>query len=251
MLGIDLYNKVIDQIRRAVRVGDKNPNANSFVRAVMAARAKVPAKTFAGHVDEETIAYLVESPENHNLLLVRRIFAAIRAFLFRLGLLNKDLTTDDLVALAKAAVHRASREQTVYRDIGSLKTVTSQSGAVNQHPAPHQGSYDLSEIHEAAGYTSPIEQDAQPDSPATTSLDFIIDQIAQFSQTPGAVDPFSPDPTEAETFRNQLDQALTSLKTLVRPITVGTTPQVLQQLGAHKLPVTISRDVVRKAINAV
>ncbi len=60
-----------------------------------------------------------------------------------------------------------------------------------------------------------------------------------------------PNRSEAESFRASLDSAMSSLKSVVSPITVGSTPAVLQELGASNLPVQVSRDVVRKATNGV
>jgi hypothetical protein len=62
---------------------------------------------------------------------------------------------------------------------------------------------------------------------------------------------FAPDPAQADVYRNQLNKALTSRKTDVDAITVGDTPEVFRALGAPAHPVTISRDVVRKATNGV
>ena len=62
---------------------------------------------------------------------------------------------------------------------------------------------------------------------------------------------FAPDPQQADAYRQQLARALASKKTLVAPVTVGETTAVLRALGAPAFPMTISRDVVRKAINGV
>jgi hypothetical protein len=63
--------------------------------------------------------------------------------------------------------------------------------------------------------------------------------------------PFKPDPAQAEAFRLNLDRAMTSRQSNVDAITVGPTPAVLQALGAPQLPISITRDVVRKATNGV
>lgn len=60
-----------------------------------------------------------------------------------------------------------------------------------------------------------------------------------------------PNAEEAKTFREQFDKVVDSLRTVVPPITVGRTPPVLRTLGAPDLPITIMRDVVRKATNGV
>lgn len=60
-----------------------------------------------------------------------------------------------------------------------------------------------------------------------------------------------PDPQEAEAYRAQFDKVVDSLRTVVPPMSVGRTPAVLRALGAPDLPITVTRDVVRKASNGV
>jgi hypothetical protein len=60
-----------------------------------------------------------------------------------------------------------------------------------------------------------------------------------------------PDRVEAEAFRSELRRQMSSLKSNVPPMSVGRTPPVLQMVGAEQLPITVSRDVVRKATNDV
>ncbi|WP_282265634.1 PLxRFG domain-containing protein [Stenotrophomonas sp. PS02298] len=60
-----------------------------------------------------------------------------------------------------------------------------------------------------------------------------------------------PDPEEATAYRAEFDKTVNSLRTVVPPIPVGRTPQVLRTLGAPDLPITVTRDVVRKASNGV
>jgi len=62
---------------------------------------------------------------------------------------------------------------------------------------------------------------------------------------------FKPDITEAETYRKTLDRVVNSRATNVPTITLGQTPAVLRALGLTKLPITITRDVVRKATNGI
>ncbi|MES3674452.1 DEAD/DEAH box helicase family protein [Halomonas elongata] len=62
---------------------------------------------------------------------------------------------------------------------------------------------------------------------------------------------FRPIVEEAEAYRRELDRAVKSLKSRVGPIKMGRTPPVLARLGAPDLPITIMRDVVRKATNGV
>jgi len=85
---------------------------------------------------------------------------------------------------------------------------------------------------------------------AGDSLSGLYFSEAPFSRAePPAV--FRPDPKERESFRAQLRKAMASLRTSVPPITLGRTSAVLRALGAKDAPVTISRDIVRKATNQV
>ncbi len=75
-------------------------------------------------------------------------------------------------------------------------------------------------------------------------------QAYAFSQGEGR-SALQPSAEEAKSFREQFDKVVDSLRTVVPPITVGRTPPVLRALGAPDLPITIMRDVVRKATNGV
>ncbi|MFC0268587.1 LPD38 domain-containing protein [Kushneria aurantia] len=75
--------------------------------------------------------------------------------------------------------------------------------------------------------------------------------LTRYSQRQGKNKLFTPIQQEAEAYRKALDKAVTSLKSRVGPVTMGRTPPVLAQLGAPDLPITIMRDVVRKATNGV
>jgi len=75
-------------------------------------------------------------------------------------------------------------------------------------------------------------------------------QAYAFSQT-GTDAALSPDPQEAAGYRSEFDKIVNSMRTVVPPIPVGRTPAVLRALGAPDLPITISRDTVRKATNGV
>lgn len=55
----------------------------------------------------------------------------------------------------------------------------------------------------------------------------------------------------ASDFKNDLAKAMTSLKSRVPAVNVMQTPDVLKALGVPDLPITITRDVVRKATNGV
>ncbi|HAG0014395.1 TPA: hypothetical protein G8O67_001631 [Salmonella enterica] len=71
-----------------------------------------------------------------------------------------------------------------------------------------------------------------------------------YSRT-GKPDPFKVPEGEGERYRKDLDKMMRSRLTSDLRVYVGRTPPVLRHLGAPDLPVSISRDVVRKAINDV
>ena len=95
------------------RIAAQSPLA----KALVAARGRVPNKTRAGHINEEVLAYTVEDNANRNLTLVKRVMAAIRAWLLRHGFKLKEIRPEDLVALARASVRAVSREATVQRGV--------------------------------------------------------------------------------------------------------------------------------------
>ncbi|WP_237120396.1 LPD38 domain-containing protein [Salmonella enterica] len=71
-----------------------------------------------------------------------------------------------------------------------------------------------------------------------------------YSRT-GKPDPFKVPEGEGERYRRDLAKMMKSLRTTDLVVEVGRTPPVLRNLGAPDLPVSISRDVIRKAINNV
>ncbi|ECO0851916.1 hypothetical protein AA073_21735 [Salmonella enterica subsp. enterica serovar Newport] len=71
-----------------------------------------------------------------------------------------------------------------------------------------------------------------------------------YSRT-GKPDPFKVPEGEGERYRNDLAKMMGSQRTVELTAQVGRTPPVLRNLGAPDLPVSISRDVVRKAVNGV
>lgn len=71
-----------------------------------------------------------------------------------------------------------------------------------------------------------------------------------YSRT-GKPDPFKVPEGEGERYRRDLSKMMSSLRTADLKVDVGRTPPVLRHLGAPDLPVSISRDIVRKAINDV
>lgn len=71
-----------------------------------------------------------------------------------------------------------------------------------------------------------------------------------YSRT-GKPDPFKVPEGEGERYRRDLSKMMESLRSGDLKVNIGRTPPVLRNLGAPDLPVSISRDVVRKAINGV
>ncbi|ENR5769783.1 hypothetical protein ACEWPR_003670 [Salmonella enterica] len=71
-----------------------------------------------------------------------------------------------------------------------------------------------------------------------------------YSRT-GKPDPFSVPEGEGERYRRDLEKAMLSKRSSDIYLDVGRTPPVLRHLGAPDLPVSISRDIIRKAINGV
>lgn len=67
----------------------------------------------------------------------------------------------------------------------------------------------------------------------------------------GKPDPFRVPEGEGERYRRDLAKMMSSLRSGDLKVDVGRTPPVLRHLGAPDLPVSISRDVVRKATNNV
>ncbi|EDQ2394338.1 hypothetical protein RU50_005453 [Salmonella enterica subsp. enterica] len=71
-----------------------------------------------------------------------------------------------------------------------------------------------------------------------------------YSRT-GKPDPFKVPEGEGERYRNDLAKMMKSQRTTDLRVEVGRTPPVLRNLGAPDLPVSISRDIIRKATNDV
>ena len=72
--------------------------------AALAACAAIPKRTAKAAMDDELLTYLVE--KHPELPIVKRIIAAIGAFLFRMELI-RNVKSEDVVALAKAATNAA------------------------------------------------------------------------------------------------------------------------------------------------
>ncbi|EIM5533442.1 hypothetical protein LNM54_005388, partial [Salmonella enterica subsp. enterica] len=71
-----------------------------------------------------------------------------------------------------------------------------------------------------------------------------------YSRT-GKPEPFKVPEGEGERYRKDLAKMMKSLRTTDMRVEVGRTPPVLRNLGAPDLPVSISRDIIRKATNDV
>lgn len=71
-----------------------------------------------------------------------------------------------------------------------------------------------------------------------------------YSRT-GKPDPFKVPEGEGERYRRDVRKMMESLRSGDLTVQVGRTPPVLRHLGAPDLPVSISRDIIRKAINDV
>lgn len=104
MLGAELYANVIATVDAKISSGD--------ARFVEARRLATENAASPEHIPQETLAYLVEnSPE---MPLSRRILAAVRQWLYRVtGGRFVDLTTEDLVGMASAALRRQARMEFV------------------------------------------------------------------------------------------------------------------------------------------
>ena len=96
MLGQKLYDRVVENMHRMRKQGNL---------AVIDAYEDIPSDTDPSMVDEEAIAYLVARKGNQKMPLVKRIIAAIRQFMYRLGVIKK-LSVEDVVNLARASVAR-------------------------------------------------------------------------------------------------------------------------------------------------
>jgi hypothetical protein len=97
----DKYAEVIRQLR-----GLKAIKKDEALRAY----ARVPNDTDPAHVDEEALGYLVEDEAARSTGIVRKIINAVRAWMFQHGILVRNLTPGDMVAMAAAAARAAGRD---------------------------------------------------------------------------------------------------------------------------------------------
>ena len=78
---------------------------------VKEAYAAVPNDTQAKYRDEEALAYLVQNHKQHSI--VKRAIAAVRAWMLRNGIPLKNITVDDMAALASQGIKSASRKGSI------------------------------------------------------------------------------------------------------------------------------------------
>jgi predicted RNA methylase len=126
MVGREKYEDIIRQMKGMEALGNE---------AALAARAAIPNGTPKAAVDDELVAYLVE--KHPELPIVKRIIAAIRAFLFRHGLI-KNIKPADVVALAKAAARHAARGVVMNRAGPAADLTPEPLFARRQGPAPQK-----------------------------------------------------------------------------------------------------------------
>lgn len=123
MLGIDKFNKVLDNVDRLIKSGDQ------FAQL---AKDMVPTDTPAEHVREEQLAYMMEYSPTHPL--VQKVIAQVRAWLYKNFDFAKDfnLTNADIWALTKASLHQVAKDsaelthgETMYSRIGTPEAMQS------------------------------------------------------------------------------------------------------------------------------
>ena len=121
MLGDKKYAAVMRRLDVMEKAGQKD--------VVAAAKSAKENSVNERQVPQEKLAYLVQN--NPEMGIVREIIAAIKAFLFKeFGIGDKYLTSDDLTALAKAAVMHASRTQ----DGGSYVPAFAREPSIDRAP---------------------------------------------------------------------------------------------------------------------
>lgn len=99
MVGIDKWQQVMKQME----------NLRNSSEAVRKAFELVPSDTAADMVTEEALGYLAEIAPQHSV--IRRIKAAVRAFLFKyFGMDAKRLTDDAMISLLQSSLNRVNRE---------------------------------------------------------------------------------------------------------------------------------------------
>jgi hypothetical protein len=127
-------------------------------REVLNAYAQVPESTRPDAIDEEALAYLVESKAAQEMGIVRKVIAAVRAWLFKHGIAVKNLTTDDMLALAAAAARAAGRKpQVAYAQLqdGTVAPILSAS---EQEPSYSIIQTMRDRVNQARGVDAPTSE---------------------------------------------------------------------------------------------
>lgn len=133
MLGDDLWARTLGEIDRMSAEGNA---------AVLRARAMVPDDTPAALVREEALAYLVQN--NPELPFVRRIIAAVKAWLYRVTSGALKIGDDELVSLAQSALRRQAR--------GAISEMGAARYAASFHGTPYRfDRFDLGSIGTGEG----------------------------------------------------------------------------------------------------
>jgi len=113
MLGDKLWIQTKAHVAAALKLAKRGVNGKLNEAAANAA-LKVPDDTSRSNYTEEVIAYMVQERANQELPLVKRILAAIKRFLYQLGLI-RNLDPNMLVSMAVAAIRQTTREEVSYR----------------------------------------------------------------------------------------------------------------------------------------
>lgn len=108
-------------------------------KRVRDAYARVPEETKKGYLDEEALAYFVESKDNHNHSIVRKLIAAVKAWMLRHGIPVTKLTEADFVALVSQGVRSfASHGKPITDAMSSDVMQTQPLGKKTQEQQPDQ-----------------------------------------------------------------------------------------------------------------
>jgi len=111
VLGDKFHNDIIVTVGKALKRAE-NGIRDPMSAAVSRARLLVHEDTPPDLKDEETIAYLVQDRAVQKFGVVKRIFTALKAWLFRHGIISAGkLHPDDLVALARQVVKLSAHNE--------------------------------------------------------------------------------------------------------------------------------------------
>lgn len=151
--------------------------------------------------------------------------------------------TDEFIAHAQG--QKAYRtmpgkvKQAIREFIGAIRNILRSSGLMKTAEMSESDlAFLLRYIHKAARENGPATEDAAR---------FMVRWHGRKPESKA----FLPDHEEAEKYRADLKKTMRSLRSKVEPVTLGKTPVVLQAVGAPDLPMSITRDTIRKAINGI